>query len=342
MTTENKHAYFILELPILKSQREERYFKELQDAVELVLAGMSSEKEPYQFLKQNQSQLLIFFETKVRKRKGQLIKLCQTNFLTSQLYETKGISKTVFWKEIERLKKEDHYQLWQAPNTERKKYHYTGLDLQFFNDKNNWYPWQREIYHLIFKEDATIQKPDPRQIIGLVDPIGNSGKSSFFKWIFYHYPNQVGRMIAGLSSELRANLIKLGPKKIYLLDVTKRQSKQETEELLAVIEDLKTGIVTYYNSNLLTVETLLMEPPHIIISFHDRVNHLWLTKEKWQIYELNINKTLEKINPFLENEEKERIDELKTNPTLEKVNPFLENEEVRDPLGSNHQLFNYA
>ena len=75
---------------------------------------------------------------------------------------------------------------------------------------------------------------------------GNSGKSSFFKWLYLQNSDLIGRITFGSSSQLRSIITKLGPKKIYIID------------LLSAIEDLKTGFVI--NSMYGEGRTLIMEP----------------------------------------------------------------------------------
>lgn len=45
-----------------------------------------------------------------------------------------------------------------------------------------------------------IKKAHPREIIWLYDKEGNNRKSSFFKYLYFTYPNDIGRITFGSSS----------------------------------------------------------------------------------------------------------------------------------------------
>lgn len=269
---------------------------------------MSSNQEHYRFFRNDTSSLLVLFKTDLRKRKGQLVKLCQKNLMESQAYQTRGVSKNLFFNELERLKQHEEYTIIQFFETAKKKHNYSAVDIKLFSDKTNWYPCQRQIYEIIFENNGSIKKPHPRHIISLIDTAGNSGKSSFFKWIFYNYSNEVGRISSVSSSKLRSSLINLGSKKIYIIDLPKSEfnSQEEEEDLLAVIEDLKTGIVLETTGG--KENALLMEPPHILISFNSMLSETFLRKDKWQIYQLTTDKNLVKVNELSQKKEaKNRI-----------------------------------
>ena len=46
---------------------------------------------------------------------------------------------------------------------------YDGSDIIIFNDKKNFYSWQKDIYDIIYNEDGSLKTPDPKAIISLVD-----------------------------------------------------------------------------------------------------------------------------------------------------------------------------
>lgn len=58
---------------------------------------------------------------------------------------------------------------------------YSGENIKIFNDKNNWYKWQKDIVAFFFDKDGKIKKANDRKIFHTVCFEGNSGKSSFFK-----------------------------------------------------------------------------------------------------------------------------------------------------------------
>ena len=62
----------------------------------------------------------------------------------------------------------------------------------------------------------------------------------------------------GSASQLRSSVVNLGKKDVYVVDLARSKSKDDRQE------DLKSGLVTnvMYGSG----KTLLMEPPHSIVS----------------------------------------------------------------------------
>ena len=125
MKTENKYSYFILDLSIAEMDRDSESSENLENALDLILARMSSTEEPYKFFRNDKSRLLILFRTDSRKRRGQLVKLCEKNLLKEQRYETQGVSKKLFFNEIEQLQKNEEYKLIHSSNTQKEMYNYT-------------------------------------------------------------------------------------------------------------------------------------------------------------------------------------------------------------------------
>jgi hypothetical protein len=160
---------------------------------------------------------------------------------------------------------------------------YDGKDIKIFNDRKKWHPWQKELYDKIWNRDGSFKDPDPRRIISIVDKKGNSGKSSFFKWLVYRNPNSIGRLGYGSASQLRSCAINIGQKNLYIVDLSRARSKTDREEdLLSVLEDLKTGFLTNASG-----KTLLIPPPHIIVSSSYFMNYSLLSSDRWETSRIN-------------------------------------------------------
>ena len=112
-----------------------------------------------------------------------------------------------------------------------------------------------------------IREPDPRKIVFIYDEKGNSGKSSFYKYLYYYHAEDMRRITYGTASQLRTSLINIGPKKIYLIDLTRSKEKQdEPLDLLSAIKDLKGGVVSSSMYMYGSGTTMLMDIPHIVVS----------------------------------------------------------------------------
>ena len=63
---------------------------------------------------------------------------------------------------------------------------------------------------------------------------------------------------------------------------------------MSVLEDLKSGLVTnvMYGSG----KTLIMEPPHIIVSSNYILKYELLSEDRWDVYQITSSNKLKQIN----------------------------------------------
>lgn len=288
---ENKNSFFSLYLDIRPFKENDFYLEKLDDSVDLIFSSMGVRNHCYKFKEANNNEFIYFFQTDNRKRKGQLVKYCEKYLPENQDFSVDGITKFNFETEIERTTKNNNFKLIEKPNVFGE---YSANDISIFNDPKNWHSWQKEVYKLIFNEDNSFKKPHPRQIISIVDTKGNSGKSSFFKWLYYNHPNSIGRMGYGSASQLRSGSVNLGKKNLYIIDLARSKSKDDRQEdLLSVLEDLKSGLIT--NAMYGSGKTLLMEPPHIIVSSNYVLKYELLSSDRWQVYKIGSSNNLKPL-----------------------------------------------
>ena len=152
-------------------------------------------------------------------------------------------------------------------------------------------------FDLLFLKTGEVRQPDPRKILFLLDTIGNVGKSSFFKYLYFKNPTSIGRVTYGSASQLRSSFINNRTKKIYIVDLPRTKGKEDRiEEILSTIEDAKNGMIS---SNMYGVgTTLLMEPPHIIVSSNYVIDQNALSEDRWESYE--IQKASKKLKNVIE------------------------------------------
>jgi len=253
----------------------------LKNSIDLVFGSIGNINETYKIRKIDNTRIIYFLKPEKRKRKGQIHRICQRFSPEDQDFEVLGMTKYELNEKLLKVKNSSNFKVDETP----EQYDYNGYDLEVFEKKESWYPWQKEIYNLIFEKDNTFKIPHPRHIISILDLEGNSGKSSFFKWIFFHHPEDLGIISFGTTSQLRSSAVNLGPKKQYIIDLTRARTKEDKEEsLLAIIEDLKSGLVV--NPMFGSGRTLLMGPPHIIIAGNPQLNYELLSKERWRVFEI--------------------------------------------------------
>ena len=106
---------------------------------------------------------------------------------------------------------------------------------------------------------------------------------------------------------------KAGPKKMYILDLTRTKGKGDSEhDLLSVLESIVDGMI--YSPMYGKCKTLLMEPPHVRITSNYALDYTLLSLDRWKVYEIKENGTLGIENEILQKiiEEKERKGQLQT------------------------------
>jgi hypothetical protein len=179
--------------------------------------------------------------------------------------------------------------------------------------------WHKDIYDSLFDEEDQLKRADDRKITYILDLVGKSGKSQFYKWLFNKYPTIVGRLSYGTASQLKSSMVNMGAKKIYIIDLARSLGKNDSQsDLLSAIEDLKSGLVI--NPMFGNGKILEMAPPHIIISTNYLLDFNSLSADRWDSYELcdtnkkilgNTNKKLTKLNSKrileIQGEEEEKL-----------------------------------
>ena len=240
--------------------------------------------------KKNGQKLVYFFKSSKRKRHGQLVRLLE-KFLPNYTIESDPLTKSAFLKHIEEFKSNSLYE-----------------DLIIFNDPKNYYLWQKQVSSMIFNDDGSIKygsQINTRRIIFLYDPIGNCGKSSQFKSLLFKYPNEIGAISYGNSSQLKSAVVNIDPKKIFLIDLPRAKGRNDSQvELLSILEQIKNGAILGVNLYG-TGESLLFLPPIVIVLANYILNQKLLSKDRWESYQIiSKNKKLKDITKQLENLQK--------------------------------------
>ena len=166
---------------------------------------------------------------------------------------------------------------------------YTGGDLV---PEDKMFPWQKQI---LMKLNGVAH---PREIICIIDEVGNSGKSTFVKTICYRPDSKAILLPIGLSAaQMKASLLTAGEQKIYFIDIP-RNSNDENK-LFDVIEDLKKGHVCssfhgHYNQ-------MFINRPHVVL-FSNKIPQLFrLSFDMWKLYRIGRgDKDLQPLDTFHE------------------------------------------
>jgi hypothetical protein len=213
----------------------------------------------------------------------------ETNLVDDYVAQT--FLKTEFKDQLKRLKETSTLKLISEPTTFSG---YKGNDVEFLNtSKENWYPWQRELYKELFYSTGEIKPSDNRKITFIYDPEGGVGKSIFIKFLYTKNPEAISKVSFGTASQLRASLINMGnSKKIYFIDIPRSKEKYSSDsDLLNAVEDLKNGFLSspMYGRD----SSLLIEPPHIVIIGNYLFADSGLLKDRWVVKEIRNKKLVD-------------------------------------------------
>nr|UOF78166.1 rep protein [Cressdnaviricota sp.] len=166
---------------------------------------------------------------------------------------------------------------------------YSGSDLNFLEDPQKRYPWQNSLFEKMFEDDmVTLKVADDREIVWIHDARGNSGKSKFVKFLCSNYPSIV-KITFGTAPQLRSAIISCGQRRVYLIDMTRVHSKEDSlESLMSTVEDLKNGFVVsvFYGK----YQQLLMEPPFVIVFSNEKCPEKMMSEDRWARYYIHPEK----------------------------------------------------
>lgn len=157
---------------------------------------------------------------------------------------------------------------------------YSGQDVAFLDRKEAHYPWQKELFNIVFNDDVLLfKKPHDRKILWFADFGGNTGKSKFTKWICLRNSRAV-KVPFGSASQLRSSIISMGPKRMYMLDIPRTIGQDDDmKAIYSLLEDLKNGFVvsSMYGKN----AVLLMDPPHVVVFSNQFPEIKRMSSDRW-------------------------------------------------------------
>jgi hypothetical protein len=289
MINDNKNSYFKVELTlpefsILDDEIYNRQVILLENKMDEIFNRIGTEDDIYLITKKNEKNLLYLFRTTRRKRIGLIRNLLEKKIDNEIQKDCGPLKKSNFYRVIEELKKNPQYTVRHEDSE------YKGKDVKIFNDRKNWFKWQEDLYNTIFDKNGNFKKASDREIIFIKCPEGNTGKSTFVKWLFLQHPQNIGFITEGTEAQIKSAVTNQDKKKCYFIDLPRtRTSKNSTLGLMNATETVKTGIITkvMFGSG----KTMVMENPWIIMLG----NFLPLggfTPDRWKVFEINSKKEL--------------------------------------------------
>jgi len=171
---------------------------------------------------------------------------------------------------------------------------YSENDIKLLDDKDKRYPWQNTFMHMFFDENQMDYLPsDSRTIYWIVDTIGNSGKSTFIKWLHQRYMHNT-KISFGSSTQIRTSIIEKGAKKLYFLDVPRTLGSDDSmKSIYNILEDISNGYIeTAMHGN---PRELVMDPPHLVVFSNIYPQKESLSLDRWKIYKITYGMYLELV-----------------------------------------------
>lgn len=125
-------------------------------------------------------------------------------------------------------------------------------------------------------EERLEQEPDDRKIIFVIDPVGNTGKSFFGKYMYRKHPDDVQILSIAKRDDLCHTVNE--HKSIFIFDVPRSQS-----EFLqySVLESLKDGLVfsPKYQSRM----KMLTKKAHVVVMMNERPDMNKLSTDRYEV-----------------------------------------------------------
>lgn len=190
--------------------------------------------------------------------------------------------------------------------------------MKIFKNKSDWYPWQREVYDMLFDRNGNVKPAKERRITYIFDVHGNNGKSLFLKHLLFTH-SDVTLLAEASSSQLKSAIVQVAhDTKVFLIDMP-RTADASYNGIFNALEHLKNGVVS---SQMYGAQKLAMfNCPHVILTGNIIADFGALSPDRWQILEIdNESKTLKdttkkhrKIAEFLIESQKvkQKLDYLK-------------------------------
>jgi len=225
------------------------------------------------------------FRTRVRTRKFTLLKTFEKWF--PDLVIMLSIQKMEGdWIQAQDYCTKEDTRIGLRPFLSADLQKYTGWDVRIFEDRKDWYLWQKQVHSLVFDLLTNrIKDAHDREIIWITDLVGATGKSKFVKYLCHNNRGAI-KVPFGTASQIRSSVISAGPKRLYMIDIPRTLGSDDSlSSIISALEDIKNGFVStgMYGK----YETLLMEPPHVIVFSNAPCPMSTMSEDRWARYIIN-------------------------------------------------------
>ena len=198
-----------------------------------------------------------------------------------QVAEVRALTKINFNDEIKKFKNNTNLYRLKGEN---KQSTYNGKDIQRFGNRDNWFTWQKKFYDMVYTEHGSYREADEREIIFIEDLKGKAGKSKFWKYLYSRDPHNIGLLNEATASQLKSNIVKLGERRLFIIDLPRTKGEIGYDGLAAALELLKNGMIN--NSMYGEANVLITRPPFIVVTGNKMPEAGW-SIDRWKVYSLN-------------------------------------------------------
>lgn len=148
----------------------------------------------------------------------------------------------------------------------------------------DFYEWERSIY------DKLITEPDPRKIIWLYDHIGNSGKTTFSKWLYQNLHGVI--VLSGNASDMKNGIIEYFEVKKELPSIVIMNIPRTKKGFMSWcgIEEIKD---MFFFSGKYHGGFVCGKPPALICFANHPPDVKKVSLDRWEIYEILDGKMIE-------------------------------------------------
>lgn len=290
---ENKNTFFMISLDIKSNRNNEFYMDKLDNNCDLILHSMNVGNTLYRF--NGPFSIVYIFKCEKRKRKGQLVKLCEKYLNEKQEFVVESLTKDNYERFIKKMKN-SNLEMTEKPESSK----YSGKDISILNDPKNWHDWQIHLYNRLFEKPFDRNKIDSRNkikpgeerfILCYIDKVGNNGKSILSKWLLWNRSDEIAVIDQGSAQQIKSSVVNKGARKAYIIDLTRQRGQAYSEDdLLCVLESIKNGLVQrqmFGDGN-----TLIMDPPHLIVFTNEPFEYNKLSRDRWKVWNIKNKKAI--------------------------------------------------
>lgn len=142
-------------------------------------------------------------------------------------------------------------------------------------------PWQKKL-------KKTLSTEEDRIIDVIIDLEGNSGKTSFTRYMMVHHGGKLLPMCNDYKDILRMVMC-IGKKDLYFIDMPRAMNKEKLYQFYSAIETIKGG---YAYDDRYEFKDMIFDPPRICIFTNKKPDLKLLSQDRWRLWTIRNKKLI--------------------------------------------------